>query len=276
MKFWYNIFIHFLSDSVKKLTAMEADRSTSAKTEDSKKMVDPAEYPAEMEYPIENHRNIVIIGKTGAGKATIANAILGSNKFTVGSSIQSSTRKSNESITCRRLQVGDHYYTIALVDTTEVRDDRQQDHKIQKRINEVLTTFSHFNMIILVFKSEQFTPQEKESFQKVISILKDVSLVAALVVTCCELKDEEEREEIKKKLAMYESATEEVVQFAKKGIFLVGLPKITEIPPALKRFYEQRVESDQQKLQTLAREASTSVKNPFPVEKSEKVVCNLS
>ena len=211
---------------------------------------------------VPESRNILIIGKTGAGKASIANAILGSDKFHVGSAIQSSTRRSDDTITVKEHQAGGYNFKIALVDTVGVRDDRQQEHKIRRRINEALKSFDSLSMIILVFKLERFSPQERESLQEVISILKsrlaNASSITALVVTCCEQKDDQARKEIRRELAMHGTATAEVVQFANNnGTFLVGLPKLSEVPPAVKHFIEQRVKSDEKQLQDLAKQAST-------------------
>ena len=208
-------------------------------------------------------RNILIIGKTGAGKASIANAILDSNVFNVGTAIQSSTRKSDDTVTVKERPAGGYNYKIALVDTVGVRDNqgRRLNQQIEKRISEALKRFVSLSMIILVFKLERFTPQERESFQNVISVLKssfkDPSSITALVVTNCEQKDSQAKEEIRRDLALYGTATAEVVQFAQKGTFLVGLPKISEIPLALKQHYEQSVKDDEQRLKELAKKAST-------------------
>ncbi len=206
-------------------------------------------------------RNILIIGKTGAGKASIANAVLGSKIFHVGGAIQGSTRKSDDRATVKEHQAGDYSYKISLVDTVGVRDDRQQHQKMQRRINEALNNFDSLSMIVLVFKLERFSPQERESLQEVISVLKsrlvNASLITALVVTCCEQKDDQAREEILRDLAMHGTETAEVVQFAQIGTTLVGLPKLSEVPPALKQFIEQRVTSDVQQLRELAKKAST-------------------
>ena len=204
-------------------------------------------------------RNILIIGKTGAGKATIANAILGSNVFNVRSAIESTTRECDDTIAFDKHLVGGYNYKIALVDTVGVRDDRQQHQQIQRRLGEALTKFDSLSMIILVFKVERFTHQEKKSFQEVISVLKSssngASSITALVITNCEQKDDKARKGIRDNLAMHETA--EVVQFAQKGIFLVGLPKLSEVPMELKHFIEQRNKSDEQQLQELAKQAST-------------------
>ncbi len=221
---------------------------------------------AAMEYQLESFstnqaRNILIIGKTGAGKASIANAVLGSYVFHVGTTIQSTTRRSDDTITVKEHQTGDYNYKISLVDTVGVRDDRQQNQQIQRRINEALKSFDSLSMIILVFKLERFSPQERESLQEAISVLKsrlvNASSITTLVVTCCEQKDYQAREEILRDLAMHGTETAEVVQFAQIGTTLVGLPKLSEVPPALKQFIEQRVTSDEQQLRELAKKAST-------------------
>ncbi len=207
-------------------------------------------------------RNILIIGKTGAGKASIANAILGSNVLYVGTAIESSTRECNDIITVKSHKAGSYNYKVALVDTVGVRDDRQQYQQIRRRIIEALNSFESLSMIILVFKLERFSPQERESFQKAISILKsrlvnDASSITALVVTCCEQKNDQAREEVRRELEMDVTAFAKVVRFAQKGTFLVGLPKLSELPPELKQFMEQRVTRDEQQLQELAKQAST-------------------
>ncbi len=200
-------------------------------------------------------RNILIIGKTGSGKASIANAILSSNVFHVGTAIQSTTRECDDTI--KTIEVGQYAYTIALVDTVGVRDD-QQHEQIQTRMREALKSFESLSMILLVFKLERFTPQEKVSFQEVVSVLtsrfNNVSAITALIVTCCEQKDDQARNLIRENLAMHDTA--KVVQFAQKGTFLVGLPKLSEVPPEIKQIIELKINSDEQQLQDLAKQAS--------------------
>ena len=212
------------------------------------------------DHEASQERNILVLGKIGAGKASIANAILGSCVFFVGTSIQSTTRECNDTIAVKEHEAGCYKYKIALVDTVGV-NKQHQDEEIQ-RISKALKSFNSLSMIILVFKLERFTPQERESFQNVISVLKssfkDPSSITALVVTNCEQKDSQAKEEIRRDLALYGTATAEVVQFAQKGTFLVGLPKLSELPLALKQHYELIVKDDEQQLQELAKQASMS------------------
>ena len=211
--------------------------------------------------------NILIIGKTGAGKASIANAILDSDVFHVGTAIQSTTRDCNETIPVEKHSAGGYNYKIALVDTVGVKDDQQvEQHK--KRIREALTNFDYLNMIILVLKFDRFSAEETKLFQEVISILNsrlvtDTSSITALVITGCEQKDTTARNGIWSSLESNDK-TSQVVQFARKGTVLVGLPKISEVLQQFKQLIEQRKNSDKQQLQQLAKHCQAEKSEIIP------------
>ena len=211
-------------------------------------------------YQADAQRNILIIGTTGAGKASIANAILGTNLFPVGSAIQSTTRKSN--IAFKNYQAEDDYdYNIATVDTVDVADN-PKGRNIKKKIQRALNNFTSLNLIILVFKNERFTPQEQGSFTEAITTLSELvpnaSTITVLVVTYCEQKDDQARDEIKKELGKQGAPTASIEDFAQIGTYLVGLPKLSDVAPPLKKFIEQRLYSDEQTLQELVRKASAT------------------
>ena len=65
-------------------------------------------------------RNIVILGKTGAGKATIANVIVDHCMFTVSTSVEGITRSAKDSTAS--YEKDDFKYNIKLIDTVGVKD----------------------------------------------------------------------------------------------------------------------------------------------------------
>lgn len=205
-------------------------------------------------------RNILIVGMTGAGKASTANAILGDNTFYVGSAIQSTTRKSNDAVTVRNHEAHGYNHNITIVDTVGVADDRD-DRNIQRKIDDALDNFTSLNLIIFVFKNERFTAQERESFNGAITALEpripNASSITALIVTYCEQKDDQSREELRTELEKQGSPTKVIADFAQKGTFLVGLPKLSEIAPALKQFVKRQVQRDERKLREMVRKANT-------------------
>ncbi len=213
---------------------------------------------------MDNARNILIIGMTGAGKASTANAILGGTVFRVGSAIQSTTRTSNDTATVGTHQVHGYKYKIAIVDTVGVADDRREDSSIQRKINNALENFTKLNLIVLVFKNERFTSQERGSFTRAITALEsripEASSITALVVTYCEQKDDKARKEIISNLEKEGAPTANIVHFARKGTCLVGLPKLSDVAEAVKEFTKQKVQSDEQKLQKMAKDSITKEK----------------
>ncbi len=197
-------------------------------------------------------RKILIFGKAGAGKSTVANAIIGVDVFEVAGSIQSTTRKA-----IMRYEEGkgsDGFtYKVALVDTVGVGDSRPPK-SLQERAMSGSKKLKAVNLILFVFKLERFTQQEKESFQAVMKFLgssPNASAVTALIVTCCEQKDEQAREQIKHELKQ----STKVAQFSQKGIFLVGLPPLNQLPPPIKEHYEQIIIEDTTKLQILTKKS---------------------
>ncbi len=196
-------------------------------------------------------RNILFFGKAGAGKSTVANAIIGSDVFPVE---RSTIRQANLLSACDFPSSDGCMYRVALVDTVGVADSHQS-RSLLERTNNGITKLKSVNLILFVFKLERFTTQERDSFQEVMRILNKTryaSTVTALVVTCCDQKSEEAREEIKHELRKSEV---NVVQFARKGIFLVGFPALNQLPPPLRSHYEQSRKIDEVKLRELTTES---------------------
>ena len=194
-------------------------------------------------------RNLLFFGKAGAGKSTVANAILGSDFFPVGTSIQSTTRKT-EIHSTRDFCSNGLTYGVALVDTVGVADNHPS-RSLVERANQGITMFKSVNLIVFVFKLERFTKQERDSFQTVMTLLRsspNASAVTALVVTCCDQKSEQAREEI-----MYDlqKSAKSVTHFAQKGIFMVGLPTLDQVPSQVRQHCEQNRKIDEMKLQSL-------------------------
>lgn len=88
--------------------------------------------------------------------------------------------------------------------------------------------------------------------------------MTALVVTCCEQKSEDERAAMKLELMQY---AENVTKFAGKGVYLVGLPVMNDVPVPLKEHYEQLRRLDEIKLQKLVSDSKLEI----PIEPAEEI-----
>lgn len=219
-------------------------------------------------------RNILIFGQVGAGKSTVANAILGSDAFNVGKSIQSTTRQAEMPIV-HGVVKNDCKFNVALVDTVSVAGSRASGkYNLQDRMKEGITKIESVNLILFVSKLERHTNQEKDSFEEVMKHLRSscsqktlASAVTAFVVTCCEQKSEEAREEIKHELRMSTTVT----QFAQKGIFLVGLPNLDEVPERLRQHHQENRKRDEEKLKSLT--IASKQKVSFNQAEGKKIFC---
>ena len=202
-------------------------------------------------------RNILIIGKTGAGKATIANKILGENKFHVSASVEGATKsiamrqidaliqKSDSETTALKY----YHYTIRLIDTVGVSyrlNPQQIAEKIESFIEE---SPQGIHLVIFVFKNGHFTKEDQVAFNLFITsgLAKEISPISALVITCCEGLNDTARQELRRDF----SSVPSIATFMQKNIYTVGFPNIDVVKVELKSFYEEIIETDKNTLKDL-------------------------
>eukprot|EP01115_Flamella_aegyptia_P013102 TRINITY_DN6814_c0_g1_i2.p1 TRINITY_DN6814_c0_g1~~TRINITY_DN6814_c0_g1_i2.p1 ORF type:complete len:241 (-),score=60.22 TRINITY_DN6814_c0_g1_i2:49-738(-) len=190
-------------------------------------------------------RNIVL-GKTGAGKSTLANKITGSDTFPVSSSIQSVTRKATHT----EVKVNDSdrgiEYQFKVVDTVGLFDTRISNRTI---LNEVKTYFRDkvpegVNLVIFVFKNGRFTREEQETFQFIIDNFKEeISDISLLVITGCDNEDEQGRANIIREFKT-NSVTAPIAKFMGKGIITVGFPETKGMKESIKKILMEDMQKD--------------------------------
>ena len=120
-------------------------------------------------------RNIVVLGKIGAGKSTIVNQILKKNVLKVGTSLEGVTREArrHEDIS----QIDDERkveYKIKVVFTVGLYNIRVQKDSIIDEIKEYSTTQvpEGINLVLFVYKHGYFTTDDQKAFQCIIEDFK--------------------------------------------------------------------------------------------------------
>lgn len=214
--------------------------------------VDPPKEHAEFDCPsdsiIEHQvvRNILIVGKTGVGKSTIANKLLGESMLTVSSSLQGVTRPvdSKDIMNVNRDGI---IYNIKLIDTVGV-EDREFCHQqfFDNMRNFLQKAPNGIHLVLFVFKNGRLTDEDKKAFKTITSKFGHRILnVLAIVVTCCEGLDEDAR------AATVEEYKKWTTCVVKKGIFTVGFPNPDTTAQHLQPHYEKSMRVDVEQLQAL-------------------------
>ena len=187
-------------------------------------------------------RNIVVVGRAGTGKSTVANVILtdirGLNDKKIFTVKSSATRTSVTNAMCSILTAFPHGFsesgyrlkvidTVGLFDTDSTKTNKQivsdlRDYFIKNIENGV-------NLVLFVMKKDRFTAEEEEVFSFLMQhFSEEIGEISALLITHCELTKESERKEYIEGFKKSQRGGR-VARFMGKGIYAVGFPDFTTI-----------------------------------------------
>ena len=191
-------------------------------------------------------RTIVILGKPGVGKATIANEILGERKLPVSTTVGGMTRALNPVQIAEKRDTDKGYsYKIYVIDVDST--------STSAAVREDLKECDGVNLVLLVFKSGRFTNEEKELFHTILDSIPKAAEISGLVVTTCEDLSEHARRNLVEDFKSNKH-TASIASKLQKGILTVGFPNLEAVRPELKDVYSEDVENDRDKLHTLIQE----------------------
>ncbi|XP_061566383.1 GTPase IMAP family member 7-like [Cololabis saira] len=122
-------------------------------------------------------RKIVLLGKTGSGKSSLANTIFGETLYPVNDGFNSETK------TCETKTKLVHGYDVSLIDTPGFFDTDMSEGKLKSEIVKSITEYAcGVHAFLIVLKWERFTEQEQAFIDKIQNYFSDEALEYAVVV----------------------------------------------------------------------------------------------
>lgn len=203
-------------------------------------------------------RNVVVLGKTGGGKSTVANKILETSPtqkqpFVVSDRkvTDSATARANAAITYLKTTDGCQYY-IKVIDTVGLFDTKGKTNK------EILDATKQYirdqipdgvNLVLFIYRQGRWTKEEQDTFDFITKNFRnEISSISALVITGCDGYDKPQKEDVIKD---FTESKPKIAGFMEKGIHPVGFPDLTKLKPKLKALYEEDARNDQEELRRL-------------------------
>jgi hypothetical protein len=212
-------------------------------------------------------RTILILGKVGMGKATIANKIAGTTVFPVCSPVSAMLREPGQREKgCFQTGVytkwsNDSESDSATIELTFLLFDTRSSDKNQmifKRTCEEELTVRGVNLIMFVLNEKTLTQEDTDLMDDILEHLQKekVAESSVLVLTGCEQLGKRERNEYHKKL--YESnLTKNIANFVNQEL-IVGFPD-EKTKPLLMQQYKEAIEEDTQSLRKLVKSCYTAI-----------------
>ena len=204
-------------------------------------------------------RCVVLMGKSGAGKSTVANMLVGYDPmssfdppFGVSQQVlQSVTREVKHEV--YEFTKENITYSITVIDTvglfdTEIEGQDPIFDKIETYFKDYI---DGINVVLFVFKKGRLTAEEQQVFSFIRErFVTEISPISALAVTGCENDSPEAREELVKEFGVNE-ATQQIAGQMELGIHPVGFPNIKTMMPAFQEAYKESIKNDQEMLMDL-------------------------
>ena len=205
-------------------------------------------------YAVED-RNVVVVGKSGAGKSTVANKVLGLEKFAVKNIVNSLTSQVEARCSTFYDESSRTRFNFKVIDTVGLFDPTKSNIDLMTKIKTFFQSDSPkgVNLVLFVSRKGRFTIEERHTFDYIIhNFSNEISEFSALIFTCCDGQSDTANQEF---LASFEREESSIASFMKKGIYTVGFPSVSNMKPRMKEVMEEEIKQQTEMLRKLVMEA---------------------
>ena len=225
-----------------------------------------------MAFNFVHKRNVIVIGRTGSGKSTLINRIVGEELLEAKFSFSSVTKEIEQ--IHGTLEIDSIKYDVCFIDTVGVHDGTSSNQKsntqIISDIKEAITKrfTSGVNLILVTLNLQQLTAQDKEMFTMLRSNFQPAFWkLAVLVFTHCDLLNEKA---IKQRIQDFKGneETKEIAKSFGDQIITVGFPSLDDIKEEHKKERMKEMKVDVGKLHNTLKKAK-SVEQPTNIVVSD-------
>ena len=170
--------------------------------------------------------NVLVLGRQGSGKSTVANHLVGARIF---QRLDQRFAKKHHVA----LEESGNIYDVQLVVSYGMFDDIEA---IRTHVKDKLDSIS---LVIFVTNNDNLPKEEENAFKFYARRYKasSISQISALVITHCEGINGDKRRDLDR-MFKNNSPTDSIAQFMGKGIYRVGLPTLSTVPEDLRPIYE--------------------------------------
>ena len=171
-------------------------------------------------------RTVLLLGKSGSGKTSVAKQLCDSDDIKIGSQLDSSSK--NE-VYLHNVYCNDQKLRIKVLDTRGIQSKDDYESLLSIRDFVGTNAGNGVNLIIFVSKSGRFTKEEESIFSLLLDCFpKDAKPLSAFVLTNCDGKSKAMRHSIVEEFKTHEK-TQKYALFMEKGIYTVAFPNIKEV-----------------------------------------------
>ena len=201
------------------------------------------------------YRNVVVVGKPSEGKSSVANKVLGLQKFKVTNTARRVASDVEARCSTFYNESSRTPYIFKVIDTVGILGTTSQDDTEIVKVKKFFQNFSPegINLVLFVLRKGRFTDQDRRAFEYFIKHFSDeISDFSALVFTFC---DGESDAANQKFLDTFKTAAKDIVLFMKQGIYMVAFPQLYNMKQHIVEAMEEDITEQAKMLQKVMMKA---------------------